>query len=97
MLGDFNRGGSPDAGDPFWSLLKPAAFHAAADSLRYANCIWGAPYRDFIDHILVSRPLQSRLATPSYSQQTYRARDAARYLLSDHCPINVYLKTFADL
>jgi endonuclease/exonuclease/phosphatase family metal-dependent hydrolase len=97
VLGDFNRGGMPDGDDPFWTVLHPATFRAAAGSLRYANCSWGAPYREFIDHILVSEDLQSRLATPSYSQQTYRARDAARYLLSDHCPISVYLKSFPDL
>ncbi len=97
VLGDFNRGGLPAGEDPFWELLRPTTFHAAADSLRYANCSWGAPYHEFIDHILVSRNLSSRLATPSFGQQTYRARDAARYLLSDHCPINVYLNSVIDL
>jgi endonuclease/exonuclease/phosphatase family metal-dependent hydrolase len=97
VLGDFNRGGLPAGTDPFWELLSPTTFHAAAESLRYANCSWGAPYREFIDHILVSRKLSLRLANPSFGQQTYRARDAARYLLSDHCPIKVYLNLGIDL
>jgi endonuclease/exonuclease/phosphatase family metal-dependent hydrolase len=97
VLGDFNRGGLPTGEDPFWKLLRPTTFHAAAESLRYANCSWGAPYREFIDHILVSRNLSSRLATPPFGQQTYRVRDAARYLLSDHCPITVYLNSVIDL
>jgi len=97
VLGDFNRGGLPQVDDPFWGPLDPTTFTAAAESLRYTNCSWGAPYREFIDHILVSRSLRSRLATPSFGQQTYRARDAARYLLSDHCPIKVYLNSVIDL
>lgn len=97
VLGDFNRGGLPEAGDPFWGLLDPTTFHAAAASLRYANCSWGAPYGEFIDHILVSRNLLFRLATPAFAQQTYRAKDAARYLLSDHCPISVSLNQVIDL
>lgn len=91
VLGDFNRGGPPQTADPFWSMLGPAAFVASSSALPFANCSWGAPYRDFIDHILVGQALVAELPAEPFSQLRYRPADAARYLLSDHCPIGVSL------
>jgi endonuclease/exonuclease/phosphatase family metal-dependent hydrolase len=97
VLGDFNRGGLPDAGDAFWSLLGPAAFHASAQALPFANCSWGAPYRDFIDHILVAIPLDTALQPHAFNQLRFRQADAVRYILSDHCPLGVSLNARRDL
>jgi endonuclease/exonuclease/phosphatase family metal-dependent hydrolase len=91
VLGDLNRGGLPDGDDPFWAVLDPPAFRASASALPFANCSWGAPYRDFIDHILVGQPLAAALPAEAFFQLRYRPGDAARYLLSDHCPIGVSL------
>jgi endonuclease/exonuclease/phosphatase family metal-dependent hydrolase len=97
VLGDFNRGGPPRVSDPFWATLDPAAFVASSTLLPFANCSWGAPYREFIDHILVSRALVAALPEEPFRQLRYRPGDAARYLLSDHCPIGVSLNAPASL
>lgn len=97
VLGDFNRGGLPDPSDPFWSLLEPAAFHASARNLRFANCSWGAPYRDFIDHILVSTSLGDALGPRAFTQLRFSHADSVRYILSDHCPLGVSLNARRDL
>jgi len=91
VLGDFNRAGRRTADDPFWSRLDPATFIAAADQLPFGNCVFGAPYSEFIDHVLVSRNLLPRLARDAFHQLPFRTRDAARYRLSDHCPVGVSL------
>jgi endonuclease/exonuclease/phosphatase family metal-dependent hydrolase len=91
VLGDFNRGGPPDVADHFWPLLHPEAFSASSSTLPFANCSWGAPYREFIDHILVSRTLAGSLPDKPFHQLRYDERDAARHQLSDHCPVGVSL------
>jgi endonuclease/exonuclease/phosphatase family metal-dependent hydrolase len=91
VLGDFNRGGPPEATDPFWAQLNPGAFVASSSMVSFANCSWGAPYRDFIDHILVGQALAAALPLQAFQQLRYHPADAARYLLSDHCPIGVSL------
>lgn len=97
VLGDFNRGGPPDVSDRFWALLGPQHFHASSSTLPFANCTWGAPYREFIDHILVSRTLVDSLPTQAFSQLRYDQRDAARHQLSDHCPVGLSLNVHPDL
>jgi exonuclease III len=97
VLGDFNRGGPPDATDRFWALLGPQHFHASSSTLPFANCTWGAPYREFIDHILVSHTLADSLPTRPFTQLRYDERDAARHQLSDHCPVGLSLNARADL
>jgi endonuclease/exonuclease/phosphatase family metal-dependent hydrolase len=91
VLGDFNRRGPPDVADRFWALLHPQSFHASSTTLPFANCSWGAPYREFIDHILVSRTLAESLPEEPFQQLRYDERDAARHQLSDHCPVGVSL------
>lgn len=91
VLGDLNRGGTPDSDDAFWQLLQPAAFTAAASRLPFRNCVFGAPYGDFIDHILVSQGLMPRLHEEGFGQMRFRPGEATRYHLSDHCPVSVSL------
>jgi endonuclease/exonuclease/phosphatase family metal-dependent hydrolase len=91
VLGDLNRGGTPDSDDEFWRLLQPAAFTAAASRLPFRNCVFGAPYGDFIDHILVAQTLLPRLHEEGFRQMRFRPGETTRYLLSDHCPVSVSL------
>jgi endonuclease/exonuclease/phosphatase family metal-dependent hydrolase len=91
VLGDFNRGGLPAAEDAFWSMLLPHHFEAAAVRLPFRNCVFGAPYTEFIDHILVSRTLLSRLHSPAFEQMRFRAAESTQFRLSDHCPVSVLL------
>jgi endonuclease/exonuclease/phosphatase family metal-dependent hydrolase len=91
VLGDFNRGGPPNEADPFWAFLDPRAFQASSSRLPFRNCVWGAPYREFIDHILISQALSAALPAKAFEQFGYHPRDATRYQLSDHCPVRVSL------
>jgi endonuclease/exonuclease/phosphatase family metal-dependent hydrolase len=97
VLGDFNRGAPPDGADRFWAMLHPESFRASSTTLPFANCTWGAPYREFIDHILVSRTLAGSLPQAPFQQLRYDVRDAARHQLSDHCPVGVSLNVPAAL
>lgn len=89
VLGDLNRpaGSSPD--DPFWSLLHPESFLAAADQLPFRNCVFGAPYGEFIDHILVGTSLAAQLHPEGFAQLRYSPAEALQFQLSDHCPVSV--------
>lgn len=91
VLGDFNRTGTPASGDPFWQMLGPGHFHAAASTLPFANCLLGQPYGAYIDHILVSQALAPRLPAAGFARHVPTAADAARYRLPDHCPVSVML------
>jgi endonuclease/exonuclease/phosphatase family metal-dependent hydrolase len=93
VLGDLNRAGAPDAGDEFWSLLHAHHFEAAAAHLPFRNCVFGAPYTQFIDHILVSHTLMPRLQAPGFEQLRFDPAESTQYRLSDHCPVSVLLST----
>lgn len=91
VLGDLNRGGVPGAEDPFWQLLDESAFEAAASHLPFQNCVFGAPYEQFIDHILVARALLPALHAEGFQQMRFPAAKSTQYTLSDHCPVRVSL------
>lgn len=91
VLGDLNRAGTPQADDPFWRALDVATFEAAATHLPFRNCVYGAPYEAFIDHILVSRSLMPRLHPEGFQQMRFPAAKSTRHRLSDHCPVRVSL------
>lgn len=91
VLGDLNRAGAPDASDPFWNLLDASRFEAAASHLAFRNCVFGAPYEAFIDHILVDRSLLPRLHQEGFAQMRFHAAKSNRYRLPDHCPVRVSL------
>ncbi|HWL61194.1 MAG TPA: endonuclease/exonuclease/phosphatase family protein [Steroidobacteraceae bacterium] len=89
VLGDFNRpaGSAPD--DPFWSQLHPESFLAAAHLLPFRNCVFGAPYGEFIDHILVGSSLAAQVHADGFAQLRYQPEEAIQFQLSDHCPVSV--------
>lgn len=88
VLGDLNRpAGEPD--DPFWSQLHPETFLTSASQLPFRNCVFGAPYGEFIDHILVGTGLAAQVPRNGFGQLRYRAEEAIQFQLSDHCPVSV--------
>jgi hypothetical protein len=89
VLGDLNRPPGSPADDPFWSLLHPESFLAAASQLPFRNCVFGAPYGEFIDHILVGSSLAAQLHAEGFTQLRYRPEEALKFQLSDHCPVSV--------
>ncbi len=91
VLGDLNRAGVPRQGDEFWDLLGAHTFEAAASHLAYRNCVFGAPYREFIDHILVDRALLPQLHAEGFVQLPFPISKSIRFRLADHCPIRVSL------
>ncbi len=91
VLGDLNRAGAPDAEDPFWQMLDASRFDAAASHLPFRNCVFGAPYEAFIDHILVDRALLPQLHAEGFAQMRFHAAKSTRYRLPDHCPVRVSL------
>lgn len=97
VLGDLNRAGAPDAGDAFWQLLDPTAFIAAATYLPYRNCVFGAPYEAFIDHILVGQALVPRLHEPAFRQLQFDPGEAMQFRLPDHCPVSVTFSPYLAL
>ena len=96
VLGDFNRGDSHVAEDPFWLHLaggdwNTAPFVHAGASAAFRNCHRGAPFSRAIDHILVAHSLRDALMDDTYERVRYSSLDALRYRLSDHCPVRISL------
>lgn len=89
VLGDFNRPAGSTSDDPFWSQLHPESFLAAASQLPFRNCVFGAPYGEFIDHILVGSSLAAQLHPDGFAQLRYQPDEAIQFQLSDHCPVSV--------
>ena len=89
VLGDFNRRFT--AKDPFWTGLDdgdpPEADLVDAGFGRHPPC-WGGRYRQYIDHIVLSRTAATWLVPNSFAQQVYDPGDeGSAAVLSDHCPI----------
>lgn len=97
VLGDLNRQGTAASDPAFWSLLHSETFAIAADHLPYRNCVPGAPYEKFIDHILVSTALVPQLSPEGFRQLRYRAGETLQYRLSDHCPVSVSISANPSL
>lgn len=91
VLGDLNRASPPDSDDPFWLHLHASRFEAAATHLPFRNCVFGAPYEAFIDHILVDRALMPGLHPEGFGQLRFPVAKTTRYQLPDHCPVKVSL------
>ena len=89
VLGDFNRRFTTK--DPFWLGIDdadpPEADLTDAGFGRRPPC-QGGRYRQYIDHIVLSRTASAWLLPNSFFQQVFDPADDARLeVLSDHCPI----------
>jgi endonuclease/exonuclease/phosphatase family metal-dependent hydrolase len=101
VLGDFNRDllaempraadqphltvlGELNDGDPPGSVLTSAA---AREDFR--NCVRGQRHSGFIDYILLGEALLNQRVPHSVERPVWSVGDAARRLLSDHCPVAV--------
>lgn len=96
LLGDFNRGDADVAADEFWRSLaggEPAhaPFLFAGAGVPFRNCHIGAGFTRAIDHILVSRALESQMIPASFRKVGFDAADAVHYRLPDHCPVRFLL------
>ncbi len=105
ILGDFNRdllrepqGTAPpreirqvwstiDDGDP-----PEADLTNALQGVPFVGCAAGAPYRSYIDFIVLSRTLGKALVPGSFERITYEPADVWRFRLSDHCPLAVRIR-----
>jgi endonuclease/exonuclease/phosphatase family metal-dependent hydrolase len=63
-----------------------------ADDGQFLNCSAQQAFSGYIDYILLSRTLGERRIPNSFERLTYSATDAARHILSDHCPVAVRVK-----
>ena len=93
VLGDFNRRFT--ANDPFWLGIDdadpPEADLLDAGFGRRPPC-WGGRYRQYIDHIVLSRTASAWLLPNSFFQQVFDSSDeGVMEVLSDHCPIAAVL------
>jgi endonuclease/exonuclease/phosphatase family metal-dependent hydrolase len=86
LMGDFNRD-LLATGDVLGSNV-----HSAASRGDFTNCSVGQRHNGFIDYLLFGDRLFARLQPGSFERLTYAARDAARYKLSDHCPVSVRIQ-----
>lgn len=91
VLGDFNRVPPDSENDVFWQLAQAGPSELLATQLPFSNCFAGQPFSAFIDHMLLSSTLATRLVPDSPHHTRYRADDAVRYHLSDHCPVSISL------
>ena len=94
LLGDFNRALLADtAPGGLWRQLSGPAERPrlvnVASGQAFRNCVPGQGYAAYIDHIVLSRDLAPGLVPGSFARLTYRAVDARRARLSDHCPVAV--------
>jgi endonuclease/exonuclease/phosphatase family metal-dependent hydrolase len=98
VLGDFNRDlrqepagislwGDIDDGDP-----PDADLVNTADGQNFQNCAPSQTFTGFIDYIILGRQMARGLVENSFGRVIYRARDAQRRKLSDHCPVFIRLK-----
>jgi endonuclease/exonuclease/phosphatase family metal-dependent hydrolase len=94
VLGDFNRDLLGDSGPGgLWQQLSGSAERPqlvnVASGQAFRNCVPGQGYAAYIDHIVLSRAPGVTVVPGSFSRLTYRAVDARRARLSDHCPVAV--------
>jgi endonuclease/exonuclease/phosphatase family metal-dependent hydrolase len=97
VLGDFNRDllnesgphamwAAIDDGDPPESnLVNPSA------GVPFRNCIPGQSYSTYIDYIVLSKSLGTRMVPGSFQRVVFSAKSARRARLSDHCPVAIRL------
>lgn len=101
VLGDFNRDllaeQRPTPGAKHTTVLAHlndgAPPHSTLSSVAgredFRNCARGQRHSGFIDYILLDQALLARRVPQSVERLVWSAADAARRLMSDHCPVAV--------
>jgi endonuclease/exonuclease/phosphatase family metal-dependent hydrolase len=95
VLGDFNRDLLNEPGRVgLWPQLDDADppesnLVNAAEGMPFQGCVPGAPYKSYIDFIVLSQGLAARMVPGSFQRIVYSAKSARRSRLSDHCPVAV--------
>jgi endonuclease/exonuclease/phosphatase family metal-dependent hydrolase len=105
ILGDFNRdllheaqgAAQPRQIRQIWSSLDDgdppeADLTNALQGAPFIGCAAGAPYRSYIDFIVLSRTLAKALVPGSFERVAYEPSDVWRFRLSDHCPLAVRIR-----
>jgi endonuclease/exonuclease/phosphatase family metal-dependent hydrolase len=106
VLGDFNRillaeRGTARAADGqqrnIWAEIndgepRGATLVNTAAGVAFRNCTAGQNYNGYIDLIVLGAELAQWQKPASFTRVLWDPRDAARYKLSDHCPIAIELK-----
>jgi endonuclease/exonuclease/phosphatase family metal-dependent hydrolase len=99
VMGDFNRdlrrepGGQGglwadiDDGDPAGADLVNTA-----DGQAFQNCMPSQTFSGYIDYIILGQQMARGLVKNSFGRELFRAKDALRRKLSDHCPVFVRLR-----
>jgi endonuclease/exonuclease/phosphatase family metal-dependent hydrolase len=74
-------------GEPAGALLLNVA-----DGYRFRNCASGERHSGYIDQIVLGQRLAAALVPDSFERQVWKAEEAARLTLSDHCPIAIQIR-----
>lgn len=106
VLGDFNRdllrergNARSDRGEQrnLWNEINDGEPRGAtlvniSTGEKFRNCAAGQNHSGFIDQIVLGERLAQQRVGDSFERLTWDARDAARFRLSDHCPLAIRLK-----
>ena len=106
VLGDFNRELQREPGPArsatglqreIWPEINDgqpvgATLSNAAAGSRFRNCASGQRHSGYIDQIVLGKLLAAQWVPDSFERLTWRAFDAARLTLSDHCPIAIRIQ-----
>jgi len=106
VLGDFNRNLLAERGAAraangaqrnVWAELddgepRGATLINVAAGEPFRNCVSGQNHSGYIDQIILGEKLATRLVPRSFERLTWTAQDAARFKLSDHCPLAIRLR-----
>ncbi|MCS6948565.1 MAG: endonuclease/exonuclease/phosphatase family protein, partial [Steroidobacteraceae bacterium] len=106
VLGDFNRRISRESGPARDAQGRPlnlwpeiddgdppgADLTAVTLAAPFRKCISNDPYDTYIDLLVFGAELARWIVPGSLIRVTYTDADAARYALSDHCPVGVDLR-----
>ncbi len=98
VLGDFNRDLRREPGESsLWRDIDDADPPSAdlantAEGRPFENCMPSQIFSGYIDYIVLSRDLATRMVADSFGRALYRPKDAVRRKLSDHCPVFIRLR-----
>jgi exonuclease III len=106
LLGDFNRRIALETGparDPsgaqlnMWTEINDgdpqgAKLTAITQDAPFRKCVANDPYDAYIDLVILGEKLTRAIVQDGFVRVTYEMADAAKFALSDHCPVGVDLR-----